>query len=191
MPVVYNKENPPVTPPRNGVSMPLEEQTFGKTSPLKGQKFWAIEPTVSNLNDVIKFAGESTVAAIVGRFFRRVGIDIFTHDKNKNADGTLDWSAILEDWASFDTGGATKSDLETQVSELQDEVQVLTDDDNYALNENDQPENPAEYIILTEKVKVLMKKITPLKKQIRAITDKYAAIAARRQANKAQTPAVA
>jgi hypothetical protein len=185
----YTKENPPVVGPRNGVCLPLSEETFGKTSPLKGQKFWAISPTANNFDDVVKFISEPTAAAIIGRFLRRVGIDIFTDEKNKNTDGTINWSSVVGDWQEFDTGGATLHDLEEQISELQDEglaIGDLIDSEGLQSDDGSVEEGKQDrYNELTANLKEIGNKIRPLKRQHKIITDKYAAIAAKRQANKA------
>lgn len=183
---VYTKENPPKVT-RNNVTLNLTPEKFGKTSPNKGQEFWALQANETNWDKVVEFVGRPIIMANTTRFLRRVGIDIFSDEKNKQ-DGVVQWESILSDWAEFDTGGATLKDLMEEISQLQDQAAEITDtmeeegvyDDNGDVKANKQNR----FNELSLELKDLTNKIRPLKKEIKRIQDKYAVIAEKRKASK-------
>ena len=200
----YTKENPPKVT-RNEVGIVLAPQKFGKTSPNKGQEFWSPEVNSANQSGMLKFIGDNIVNATLTRMLRRVGIEISTAPKNKNEDGSFNWESALEDWASFDTGGATLSDLNEDISLLQDQAAEVTDqmeEGSAAVgNEGEVGYIPAygpcyddngevipamqeRFNELSSQLKDLTTKIRPLKKEIKRIQEKYQVIAEKRAATK-------
>jgi hypothetical protein len=183
---VYTKENPPhVT--RNEVTLSLSPQKFGKTSPNKGQEFWALEANETNWDKVVNFIGRPIIMATTTRFLRRVGIDIFSDAKNK-VDGVINWDAVLQDWAEFDTGGATLKDLMEEINQLQDQAAEITDtmeeEGVYDDNGDVKADKQERFNELSLELKDLTNKIRPLKKEIKRIQEKYAVIAEKRKATK-------
>ena len=186
----HSKENPPQFL-RNGVVTKLSETQFGKTSPYKGQSFWTVVTNPLNLHESIKALGEDIASKVIERFWRAVAIEAFTDPNNKDEHGHLIWDNVLKAFETLDTGGATKKELADQILELQDQADALTETIEEADVYDDKGEVKADkqdqYNELTGKINEIIVQIRPLKKQRKAIEAKYAAIAAKRQANKAPT----
>jgi len=186
----YTKENPPVVT-RNGVSLPLVQTTFGKTSDLKGQSFWTLEVTAANQDKARTFIGDDIVNPVLTRFARKVAIDLFTDADNKDEHGHYIWDNILNGFQNLDTGGATLKELSEERDEIIDLSNALMDSPDFEVNDDGTKANPEKWEEINAQLLENNKKLSRLKRSIKAIQDKYAAIAARRMANKAAAPAAA
>jgi hypothetical protein len=189
----YSKENPPLVT-RNGITLPLSETAFGKTSNQKGKAFYTILGTSTTLADIRKFVGESIELAQWNRFFRRIGADIFTSDKN-TVDGVISWPDILEDWAEFDTGGSTLADLMKDADLLVDSNNALMESDGYQLQVDSNgepligedgrgiPVDPAEWNSIHAQIQSNIARQRKIKLDIAGIRAKYEKRAEKRQAS--------
>jgi len=184
----YNKENPPVVS-RNGKSLPLALTTFGKTSDFKGQSFWTLEVTAANQDDARAFIGDDIVNPVLTRFMRKVAIDLFTDPDNKDEHGQYIWDNIISGFQSLDTGGATLKELSEERDEIIDLSNALMDSADFEVNEDGTKVNPEKWEEINSQLLENNKKLSRLKRSIKAIQDKYALIAAKRQANKAPATA--
>jgi hypothetical protein len=190
----YTKENPPLVT-RNGITLPLTETVFGKTSNQKGKVFWTLEANSASWQDIQTFIGESILIANTNRSLRKVGADIFTDEKNTQ-NGVIQWSEILSDWAEFDTGGSTLKDLNEDRDALTDSTQALIDAEGYQVQVdatgnpicNEQypygiPLDPTEWAKINVQIIENNKRATKIKFEIKRIQGKYEAAAAKRQAS--------
>ena len=151
-------------------------------SPNKGKSFWTPEAEAGKTEEFFQWVGTDVVLNLTVRNLRKVFGEIATDSNNLNTDGSANWELMLKDWSDFTAGVAKLSDLEEQISELQDQISVIVFDEKMAVGDNGQPEFPEDYIRLSEQAKVLNQKIRPLKSQHKAISEKYAARAAARAA---------
>ena len=181
----YTKENPPVVK-RNEVSANLVPTTFGKTSDFKGETFWTLECTSANQELVRKFVGDEIVNSIITRFLRKVGIDLFTNkeDNFDAATGHVIWDNILNGFQNLDTGGATLKELAEERDELIDLSNALIDSEDYQRNDAGDFADPARGEEITKQLVENNIKLGRLKRSIKGIQEKYAVIAAKRQASK-------
>jgi len=180
----YTKENPPVVT-RNDTKLPLSLTVFGKTSDLKGQPFWTLEATASNEDAVRKFIGAEIVNSVLTRYLRKVALDLFSNKTdNYDAEGHIIWDNILSGFQSLDTGGANKAELAAERDELIDLSNALMDDPDFEENEDGTKVNPVRWLEINTQLMENNRKLGRLKRAIREIETKYAAIAAKRMANK-------
>jgi hypothetical protein len=180
----YTKENPPVVT-RNGVSLPLSLTAFGKTSDFKGQSFWTLEANAANEDQARQFVGPEIYNSVITRYLRKVAIDLFTSPDNKDENGAIIWENILNGFQNLDTGGATLKELSEERDEIIDLSNALMDSPDFEVNEDGTKVNPEKWEEINAQLLENNKKLSRLKRSIKAIQDKYAAIAAKRQANKA------
>lgn len=193
----YSKENPPKLTKKIGdkeLTVSLIPTKFGKTSDFKGQDFWTLEPTAATQDAVREFLGDDWVNTQIARSFRRVAMDVFI-DKNgvyetKDDNGHINWPNVLKALAEYDSGGATLSDLNDQMSELVDVNYSLMEDPNYERNEDNSWTNPTEGPKIHATIMENISKQKKLKVKVAAIEEKYAKIAQKRAASKGTTHAV-
>lgn len=194
----YSKEHPPTITKKVGekeVVVALTPTKFGKTSDFKGQDFWTLVPTAATQDTVRAFLGDDWINTQIERSFRRVAMDVFI-DKNgvyetKDENGHINWPNVLKALAEYDSGGATLSDLNDQMSELVDTNYALMEDANYERNEDMTFVNPTEGPKIHQTIMENIGKQKKLKVRVAAIEEKYAKIAAKRQASKANTATAA
>lgn len=171
-----------VTPPtveRNGVTVELKEQTFGKKSKNHaGHKFFAPEFSLNNFIDQgLPWIGESWVLDAVNSTLRRIFGEISVDPDNIDATtGKPIMENLQKDWAEFTTGFAKLSVLRGQIDELTDQAVALTDLDAFL-----DAEHP-DYNDVTAKLKEITEKLKPLKHQEAKIKADYAERTAKKEA---------
>jgi len=200
------KQSPiiPSTPPtvtRNGQSVTLVEQIFGKTSDNAGKRFWAPVLDVSKPEHV-SWAVAENLNSVVNKNLRGIFGEIYWEavEANTNEHGHLNEPAFVQqleaDWVDFTAGVAKLSDLEDQINDLQDQAGALIDDPNYQCEDPTDPTTwTPEYTGLAIQLRNLNARIKPLRQQHKAITEVYKERAAKRKAkaekSKTQTAAPA
>lgn len=169
---------------RNGVTKVMAWKTFGKKSPNAGKQFPAPEVALSSIEDDIKWVGPLEICNVVTKALRRVAMDIYDNALNKET-GEFDWDQWQKDMTAMDTGFPRLSELEDDISELQDQNGAILDSPEFndALTEGE--EITGALMEFKKTLSANNQKIKALKKQYAEIEAEYQVRAERRKATKA------
>jgi hypothetical protein len=184
----------PVLVTRNGVTKQLEQQVFGKKSPLNGHKFYAPVLRLATAEDDLKWAGLDWVINAVNKTARRIFADIYTEivspevpteiSKKFKADGIFPMDVFIHEAEEFTSGYQKMSDIETDLEELYDQINACIENPKFGEttdNTEDGPKTEAAQE-LEDTMKKLNAQVRPLKATYALMKDKYAARVAARKA---------
>jgi len=165
---------------RNDVDFSLSKQVVGKKSPdHAGKEFYAPVGTLENAEQFIKWSGLDNILGAANKMFRAISFQIFL-DNWDSKNGVLNEETWRADMADFTAGAATLTEIEEQLENLYALQQSYALDDAFGDGSEKDKELQA---AITE----VALKIKPLKAKKAQISEKYAAAAATRKANKAAT----
>lgn len=183
---VVSKETLPVKQvTRNGVTKEMSWKTFGKKAVGKaGKPFPTPEVGLSSFENDIKWVGPIEVCNVLTKALRRVFMDIYDNALDAET-GIFNWDQWQKDAEAMDTGFPRLSELEDEISELQDQNGAILDSPefNTALS-TEGDEITAELLEFKKTLSANNSKIKALKKQYAEIEAEYAVRAARRKATK-------
>lgn len=170
---------------RNGVTKVMAWKTFGKKALAKaGKPFPTPEIGLANFEDDIKWVGPLEVCNVLTKALRRVFMDIYDNALDAET-GIFNWDQWQKDAAAMDTGFPRLSELEDEISELQDQNGAILDSPEFndALTEGE--EITGALMEFKKTLSANNQKIKALKKQYAEIEAEYAVRAERRKATKA------
>lgn len=165
-----------VTPPsitRNEVSKVLSEDSFGKNSKAKGQKFFTPKFTAAGIVDDSKWLGLDYIINVLNRTTRRVFADLYL-DNIDDKTGKFDEVNWLKEATDFTEGVATLSDLQEEVDELTGKMQDIVTNETSGFGQTNEDGTYTELALQKEEeVKKLGLTLKPLRAQIAKIRATY------------------
>lgn len=184
----------PVLVTRNGVVKQLEQNVFGKKSPLNGHKFYAPKFSLATAEDDLKWAGLDWVLSAVNKTARRIFADIYTEivspevatevSKKFQSDGIFPMDVFLHEAEEFTSGYQKMSDIEGDLEELYDQINACIENPKFGetidgTEEGAKTEAAQE---LEDTMKKLNAQVRPLKATYAGMKEKYAVRVAARKA---------
>lgn len=143
----------PVTPTpkapiieRNGVSLTLVQDQFGKNSDRKGFKFWTPKLSVSTFTNDMTWIGQLFIVNTLNRITRKIFGEI-AYDNIDKETGKVDYDKWLLEAQGFDEAGATLSDLDEEIDTINGKMQQVVCDPDTAFGQVGADDKPTEAAI--------------------------------------------
>lgn len=177
----------PISIERNGITATLGVSKFGKLHSYKGHEFNTYETSQATFETDCKWLGLDFVTSVLNKRIRKDMGEIFVNAV-ENEDGTprekFAMEQYLKDLADFTAGEAKLADLQEDYEDLVAQQQELITKPEASEMTNEGQFTEAAQAIL-DQIRGLAPKINSIRASIKAIKDKYADRAAKREAAKA------